>query len=205
MRFLLLYSFLLFSFYSFISYKTPWCLLSFYHSFIIVAGIGLGAAYDLLKNKYLKLVFFIALGFLSHHLYQQSTYITKRFNADERNPYLYVHTSRDMKLFEERMEQITKITDKTDNLYIQIISPADQTWPLPWYLRNFELCGYWNNVSNITRAPKADIIILSESFHLDNDYLDDYQQEYFSLRPQILLEVYIRKALWDRLMEGQSQ
>ena len=39
-RFLALYTFALTAAYSLISYKTPWCLLSFWHGMILLAGVG---------------------------------------------------------------------------------------------------------------------------------------------------------------------
>jgi uncharacterized protein (TIGR03663 family) len=43
-RFLALYTFALTAAYSFISYKTPWCLLSFWHGMILLAGVGAAVA-----------------------------------------------------------------------------------------------------------------------------------------------------------------
>ena len=39
-RFLALYTFALAAAYSLIAYKTPWCLLSFWHGMILLAGVG---------------------------------------------------------------------------------------------------------------------------------------------------------------------
>jgi len=39
-RFLAIYTFLLTAFYSLLAYKTPWCLLSFWHGAILLAGVG---------------------------------------------------------------------------------------------------------------------------------------------------------------------
>ena len=43
-RFLALYTFALTAAYSLISYKTPWCLLSFWHGMILLAGVGAACA-----------------------------------------------------------------------------------------------------------------------------------------------------------------
>ena len=39
-RFLAIYTFVLTALYSLISYKTPWCVLSFWHGMILLAGVG---------------------------------------------------------------------------------------------------------------------------------------------------------------------
>ena len=43
-RFLAFYTFALTAAYSLISYKTPWCLLSFWHGMILLAGVGAAVA-----------------------------------------------------------------------------------------------------------------------------------------------------------------
>src|SRR5262249_34891886 len=44
-RFLAFYAFILACAYSFISYKTPWCLLGFWHAMILLAGVGAGVLF----------------------------------------------------------------------------------------------------------------------------------------------------------------
>src|SRR5260370_1420236 len=51
-RFLALYSILLTAAYSLIAYKTPWCLISFWHGMILLAGLG--AAVLLRSAKHLE-------------------------------------------------------------------------------------------------------------------------------------------------------
>ena len=48
-HFLALYTILLTAIYSAISYKTPWCLLSFFHGMILLAGIGAAALVEFFR------------------------------------------------------------------------------------------------------------------------------------------------------------
>src|SRR5207248_2870459 len=49
-RFLALYTIILTAAYSAISYKTPWCLLTFWHGMILLAGVGAAALLDAAKR-----------------------------------------------------------------------------------------------------------------------------------------------------------
>ena len=50
-RFLALYTILLTAIYSAISYKTPWCLLGFFHGLILLAGVGASALLELCRAR----------------------------------------------------------------------------------------------------------------------------------------------------------
>ena len=50
-RFLSFYSFVLTAAYCLISYKTPWCLLSFWHGMILLAGVGAAVAVQAARNQ----------------------------------------------------------------------------------------------------------------------------------------------------------
>ena len=53
-RFLALYTIFLTAAYCAISYKTPWCLLSFFHGMILLAGVGAAALVEFFRARPLK-------------------------------------------------------------------------------------------------------------------------------------------------------
>ena len=54
-RFLALYTFALTAAYSLIAYKTPWCLLGFWHGMILLAGVGAAGLLRRVRQRFLRL------------------------------------------------------------------------------------------------------------------------------------------------------
>jgi hypothetical protein len=65
---------------------------------------------------------------------------------------------------------------------------------LPWYLRNFNRTGWWQEPPpNLS----ASIIIASPGLKLGLD--DTYQMGgNFELRPQVFLQIFVERSLWDK-------
>ena len=123
--------------YSLISYKTPWlaclawaqlCLLAGF-SFRFVAGrpwaVGTAA---------LALLCVVTQA-------RQSRHATGRLSSDERNPFAYVPTRRDVEKLESWLRDLRAAVPGIP-LEPVAVTGADY-WPLPWYLRDFGRIGYW--------------------------------------------------------------
>ena len=71
------------------------------------------------------------------------------------------------------------------------------------YLRNCKHVGYWQEVDAAGDLSGVSLIVSSIDkkdkleHRLDNNYLS----EYYGLRPEVLLALYIRKDLWDRFIQ----
>ena len=83
-------------------------------------------------------------------------------------------------------------------MLIKVIS--EEYWPLPWYLRQFESVGYWNEM---TDDPDASVIIVSAKLQavLEAKISRAYQVEYRGLRPGVILLIYTEEKLWSRYIE----
>ncbi len=219
-RFLTFYTFLLTLLYSLISYKTPWCGLNFLIGMILLAGVGAAAIFRCLRTRSasagaashprwrIGLVFAAAAILLSAgagHLGWQSYQLNfnPRFLADPLNPYCYAHTPPPLPRLVERLDYVAGRAPEGHDLWIQVVV-TDNYWPLPWYLRNFneKRVGYWLDAKvwkrERDRYPPPAILICSSDVDTD-DYatrLADYgDPDFASLRPGVLLKVYIRKDL----------
>src|SRR5439155_22271825 len=95
-RFLALYTIILTAIYSAISYKTPWCLLSFFHGMILLAGIGAAALVEFVCARPLKVVVVMALLGLTAQLSWQAWRASFVYPTDRRNPYVYAQTVPDL-------------------------------------------------------------------------------------------------------------
>lgn len=204
LRFLALYTIVLTAFYAAIPYKTPWSLLSFYFGFALMAGVvtaaAIGAAPKGWRRALVIVAFAIALGHLGLQSYRAETV----YAADVRNPYVYAHTSSAFMRLVDRIDDLARINPEGRDLFIRVIQPDGDYWPLPWYLRRFSRVGYWRE---IPENVDADVIIADPKLRetLESHMTDRYfGPEMYSLRPGVLRAVYIREPLWDAFMASRA-
>lgn len=193
-RFLALYTFVLTAAYSLIPYKTPWCLLSFWHGMILLAGVG--AAWLVRKAK--RQVWRIALSLLllagAGNLARQAVLANGPYAADWRNPYVYAQTSPDLLRLVRQVEALALVHPQGRQMLVKVMAADSDYWPLPWYLRNLKQVGWWDQVP---ADPYAPVMIVSSAFEAA---LDEKQTHvmvgYFQLRPRVFLELYVELGLW---------
>ena len=213
-RFLAFYTFLLTLLYSLISYKTPWCALSFLMSTILLAGVGAAAIFRCLPNWPMKLVAAIVLAAGAGHLGWQAYQLNfkPRFIADPLNPYVYAHTPPGLARLGGQLDRFAQRSPKGQDPWIHVVVP-DNYWPLPWYLRKFpaDHVGYWFDPakweSEIERCPLPDILILSadvESPRLSAKPAAYNDQRIESLRPGVFVRLYVRSDLWPAFLDCQA-
>ncbi len=179
--------------YSVIPYKTPWSMLSLIHALILLAGIGAAGLVKWVPWAAWPL----ALAAAGHLAFQSVRGNSARFECDERNPCVYSHTSRDAIRLSDRLHQIAAVSPDGKKMVVKFMSK--EYWPLPWYLRDLPNVGYWDKPAN---PAGASIIISSPEFNLD--FGDGWQTELFGLRPGVLLQVHIRRDLWQKFIETRK-
>src|SRR5882724_6634249 len=193
-RFLALYTFILTGAYAAIAYKTPWCLLSFWHGMVLLAGVGAmvlvrGARYQIAR---------IGMGLLllaaTVQLGAQALQAAGPYAADQTNPYVYAQTSPKLLGLVERVEAIATADPQAQRVLIKVIAPEGDYWPLPWYLRRFKQVGWWDEMP---ADPYAPIIVVSSKFQAG---LDDKKTHlmvgYFQMRSEVFFELYVELDLW---------
>lgn len=203
LRFIALYAVLMTAAYSIIPYKTPWCMLSFLHGMVLLAGIGAMAVFRIVRNIPARVVIFLLLVGSLLNLGLQAYRANFKYYADPRNPYVYSHTSTDFLNLVKRVQDIARIHPDGRDMFIAVITSAEDAWPLPWYLRGFKTVGYWNQVQDVPATPDAPVIITSPGKEeaLRPRLGNKYQAEFYGLRPQVLLTVYIRNDLWETFLK----
>jgi len=200
-RFVALFTLLLTAAYCVIPYKTPWCMLGFLHGMILLAGVGFIALVRFVRHNGLRLLFILAVAFATFRLAGLAYQASFVFYADNRNPYVYGHTSTDMLRLVERIDDIARIAPEGRNTLIRVITP--DPWPLPWYLRAYTTVGYWPDVSEDVDAP---VVITSQELQpeVERRLRDAYQSEYYGQRPEVLMTVFIRQDLWDAFIKTRT-
>jgi uncharacterized protein (TIGR03663 family) len=210
-RFLVVYTVLTTVAYSAIPYKTPWCMLSFYLGMVLLAGVGAGVV--LLASRRLP-IFLVSVALLlgaAVHLGRQAHRTLFVFDADTRNPHVYAHTSRDYLKLVRRLDEIAAVSPDARKMLVYSVTNARDMWPLPWYARTFEHVGYWTDADDpaidYARDGGAAVLIVSPELEeaVRNRLGSDYLVEYYGLRNEVLLSLFIRRDLWDAFIATRSK
>jgi uncharacterized protein (TIGR03663 family) len=200
-RFLTLYTFALTACYSLIAYKTPWCVLSFWHGAILLAGVGTAVFLRSLRAPSLRFAASLALlagaGNLARQAWEQNT----TYAADPRNPYAYAQTSPDLLRLVSRVESLAEASPQGRQTVIKVMAREGDYWPLPWYLRSFNQVGWWDSLQT---DPFAPVMIVSADLQARLDEGKTHVMPgYWALRPQVLLELYVETNLWTHWLASQ--
>jgi hypothetical protein len=92
-------------------------------------------------------------------------------------------------------------------MLIKVVCGPYETWPLPWYLRRYERVGYWPDWRDVGGFDDALLVIASQdqAEKIRPAIHDKFQSEYYGLRPDVLLTLFIRNDLWDLFMKDKRQ
>jgi uncharacterized protein (TIGR03663 family) len=201
LRFLAFYTILLTAIYSAISYKTPWCLLSFFHGMILLAGVGASALMDFFRGRPMRLVVVATLVVLTAQLSWQAWRASFVYPTDRRNPYAYAQTVPDLMNLVHRAEGLARVAPAGFETIVKIIAPDSDYWPLPWYLRRFKHLGWYEKLPD---DPFAPIVVVASKL---NARLDDKSDRKWimagltELRPGRFFELYVELELWKKYVE----
>ena len=198
LRFLALYTMILTTAYCAISYKTPWCLLSFFQGMILLAGVGAAALVEFCHARPLKVAAVAVLLALTSQLSWQAWRASFVYPADRRNPYVYAQTVPDVLNLVQRAEGLARTAPAGYDTIVKIISPGADYWPLPWYLRRFTHVGWYEKLPD---DPFAPIVVASSTLdaRLDEKSGRKWIMAGLSeLRPGKFFELYVELELWKK-------
>ena len=196
LRFIVLYTLLMTVIYSAIPYKTPWCMLSFLHGMILLAGVGATALVVWVRSAGLRVMVGLLLAAGAAQLgWQAHLANSPRWQADNRNPYAYAHPLAGVEQLTEWVERVAAFHPDRERMLIKVVAP--DPWPLPWYLRRFERVGYWEHSPEDCDAP---VVITTTELDppLDDRLHNEYQVSYYGMRADVVLLVYVEQPLWER-------
>jgi uncharacterized protein (TIGR03663 family) len=187
--------------YSAIPYKTPWNLVPFYVLTIVAAGVGVAAMARALASRAAQVALAGALAGAATHLGWQAWRASVAYAADPRNPYVYAQTVPDAVRLAARIRDLATLHPDRQGVLVMVIATPNDQWPLPWYLRALPHVGYWADAKDLP-ALQAPIIVASAGNvdRLDAALGDRYVSEFFGLRPEVLLTLYVERGLWDRFL-----
>jgi len=201
-RYIALYSLLTALMFSLVRYKTPWNVLPFHAGFVLMAGFGAAGLVDAVRPRVARGLLVLAFVAGACHLGVESWRANFRYAADPRNPYVYSQTSPDFLRLVRRVMELAALQSEPAEMLIKVVAGPYEQWPLPWYLRRMRRVGYWPRASDTGALDDAPVIVASqENVGEVNAVLGDrYVSEFYGLRPNVLLTVYIERSLWDRFL-----
>jgi uncharacterized protein (TIGR03663 family) len=188
--------------YSALPYKTPWCLLGFWHGMILLAGVGAAVLMRWCKPPRLKVGMAVLLAAAAAQLGWQAW--RDNFAVDKggvpycdsaKSPCAYSQTAPDIFRLLRTVDGLARVSPAGYGTVIEVMSP-DSYWPLPWYLRRFKQSGYWDK---IPAQPPAPIMIVSTALRAGFDEGPErthLMAGYFELRPNVFFELYVSADLW---------
>ena len=222
--FLGVYAVLTFGAYSFISYKTPWCILSTHLALVLLAGFGAAGIFNSLFTSVGKWGLTAVLTLGAGHLALQSHRATaandptaphwlqtRDAHSRTANPYAYGFTP--MSLRDTIVSNINGYAARSPlgyGLRIEIATPGGP-WPLPWYLRKYTATAYLPDVDPTPEVrgldPTADVILVDPSLvkklpenirGADDKGSADYESNLYGLlNQQYWIKGYVRRALLE--------
>lgn len=171
--------------YSLIPYKTPWLTLNMTAPLAISSGYACDLAWRHRGRVPRVLPAIAALATAGLMGYQAITLSFARYD-DDRYPYVYAHTSRELLAL---VEQVRQIQQQNPGTTIAVTS-ADH-FPLSWYLRGYRV-GYYGRPL-VTNDP---VVIASDEQQatLEPALGDRYERVgSYVLRPGAVLILYLRR------------
>lgn len=201
-RWLTFYTLLLSAAYTVIPYKTPWCVLGFWHGWILLAGIGVASAMARLRWLPWRAALAGVLVLGTWHLGLQAHRATIRYGDSQRNPWVYAHTLSSVLDLVDRVQAIAEVA-KDEPLIIKVMTTGGDYWPLPWYLRE-HATGWYAGVPVQPDEAFAPVVIASPELAPDlREVLGDQVQALgmFGLRPGVFLQLHVEPGLWEQYLD----
>jgi uncharacterized protein (TIGR03663 family) len=187
--------------FSAIKYKTPWNLLPFHAGAIVLAGLGFVTLVHATSSRLLRGAVIASFVVVSGQLGWQAWRASVTYAADSRNPYVYAQTVPDAVRMAARIRDLAAVHRDGPRMQVSVIAPAYEQWPLPWYLRTMPHVGYWTEPGDPVALEAPVIVASMDNTAALNGLLGDrYVSEFFGLRPEVLLALYVERGLWDRFL-----
>jgi uncharacterized protein (TIGR03663 family) len=180
--------------YSWIPYKTPWCMISILWPFVLVAGIWIEFIFDKFPARYSP-VFLSSMAVAAVLVGRSAVaaYTLNFVHYADTSPYVYVQVKNDYKVLEAVVQKKIRSAPDARNMIVQ--SCLNESWPLPWFFSRFP--NYRYGGPGDAFDLKSDII-LSEVFRTGQELPDLYLQRKIDLREaRELIYVYLKKSTFQ--------
>lgn len=192
--------------YSLIPYKTPWLMISFTVPLAVISGYAVNELYRLNREWPVRLaaaaVVLAALTVSGVQMVRLNLY----HYDDDKYPYVYAHTYREFLPLVNKIEELAQRAGTGKKTEVAIV--ANEYWPLPWYLREYEHAGFFGRMERDNGelvSVNGPIVISTERQEIEKpeqlqEVLGDryVRVNSYPLRPGVTLVLYARPDLVER-------
>jgi uncharacterized protein (TIGR03663 family) len=140
--------------YSYVKYKTPWCIISFGWPFLFIFG----AAVLLVRPKHLQIAY-RAIGVLLCISLGSCIWLNYFRCSSPDEPYAYVQTYNDIFKLTKPLLTLAKRNPAYYHLTGHLIRSS--TYPLPWMLGDFDRVGYYEG-GNMPANVDGDFLLVQQ-------------------------------------------
>ena len=205
-KYVALYTLITFAAFSTIRYKTPWNVLPVYVGLIVMAGSGAAILLSAGRTRLARTMIAVVLLAAACQLGVQNWRANVLYPADPRNPYVYAQTSPDFLRLVQRIDDLSAIHADRDRMLVKVLAGPYEQWPLPWYLRRMTRVGYWPTAADTIIKDGAPVLVASQenASALDAALGDRYVSEFYGLRPDVMLTLYVERGVWDRFLATRA-
>lgn len=191
--------------YSIIPYKTPWLMVSMLIALAVFSGYVAQELFSLLHDTAPQLAFIALLIAVAVPIVKTSWQVNRYYYDDNENHtgyftsfgkrlklraytdtqygYVYAQTDRDLLNLVQEVYRVKPAS-------VHIASP--DYWPLPWYLRNYQIAGYSQEVPENFAGP-ALIAAATQREDAMQKLGGDYREQEFVLRPGVNVLLFVRE------------
>jgi uncharacterized protein (TIGR03663 family) len=185
--------------YSYVKYKTPWCIISFVWPFLFIFG----AAILLVRPKYLRATY-VGIGLLLSISLGSSIWLNYFRCTTDTEPYVYVQTYNDIFKLTKPLLQLAKRDPANYHLTGHLIRSS--TYPLPWILGDFTHIGYYEH-GNLPRDLDAAFLLVQEDKikEVESKLRNAYYTEPLRIRNyQDTSKLYFSAEIFKEFFPGRS-
>ena len=207
-RWIGLYTILTAAIYAAIPYKTPWSMLCWVFTLMLMAGLGL--AFLISLRRFYHVVPVIALltfGWGLVDLSKQTKYSVTTFRADYRNPFVYAHSPAKLIDLVRNVHDMAAVHPQKKKLTIALCD-KDVGWPLPWYFRAFPSLGLAKSLPSDFDVLRAqDVVIISPDYDAAMMEATSETHAYetmYGIRDDLKVYNYVEKELYERFLDSRG-
>jgi len=188
--------------YSYVHYKTPWCIISFIWPFLFIFG----AALLVIALRYKRATYVISAILLTASLGASlgSTIWLNYFRCTtETEPYVYVQTYNDIYKLTDPLLKLAKQNPLAYQLTGHIIRGS--AYPLPWILDDFTHIGYYEH-DNLPAKLDGDFLLVQQDkiAAVEAKLHDAYYTEPLTIRPyQDPSKAYFNARIFKAFFPGR--
>ena len=185
--------------YSYVKYKTPWCIISFGWPFLFV----LGAWVLLVRPKNLRKVY-VAIGVLLCLSLGRSVWLNYFRCSSPTEPYAYVQTYNDI----FKLSKPVLTLAKRDPAYYHLTGHLIRSsiYPLPWTLGDFDRVGYYEG-GNMPANLDGDFLLVQQDKikDVESKLRGTYYTDTLTLRNyQDPSKLYLKAEVFKEFFPGKA-